>query len=62
MHDYTLRKNRSPDAYMDSYMFLFFLFFFNLNSISYNTSAVFSVSRSSSGCQSEQYRLVVIQY
>ena len=33
-----------------------------LNSISYNTSAVFSVSRSSSGCQSEQYRLVDIQY
>ena len=34
-------------------------FFFIFNSISYNTSAVFSVSRSSSRCQSEQYRLVV---
>ena len=42
--------------------FFFFFIFFYLNSISYSTSAVFSVSRSSSGCQSEQYRLVDIQY
>ena len=35
-----------------------FFFFLNLNSISYNTSAVFSVSQSSSGCQSEKYRFV----
>ena len=42
--------------------FIFYFLFFYLNSISYNTSAVFSVRRSSSGCQSEQYRLVDIQY
>ena len=47
---------------MGELQILFIFFFFYLNSISYNISAVFSVSRSSSGCQSEQYRLVVIQY
>ena len=54
-------SNFSGHVFQSSPAFLSLFFFFYLNSISYNTSAVFSVSWSSSGCQSEQYRLVNIQ-